>query len=112
MNKPQNTEALADALQMAWNDWCADTGHVPDAFHLRGASVEVIAKFDGSSFVRNAASWLEARGFSVVKTPVTLDSAAADRLRQLANVMEYANLSREDRDILLAAADNISQADA
>lgn len=50
-------DALADAMQSAWNDWCADTGCIPDAFSIRGPrTTQVYADFRGSNYAHHVAA--------------------------------------------------------
>lgn len=63
------SDHLAEALQEAWNDWCSDTGCVPDGFHIRGpATTRVTADFNyyGLQFVRNVTSALGRAGYRIV----------------------------------------------
>lgn len=36
LSKPITAEQLADALELAWDEFTADTGNVPDCFERRG----------------------------------------------------------------------------
>lgn len=51
-----DAESLSEALQDAWNDWCNDTGCIPDAFTIQGE--QVFADFNGSQFVNNVIALL------------------------------------------------------
>lgn len=45
-------EQLEAALQDVWNDHCADTGCIPDAFAIHGPrTTRVVADFHRGSFV-------------------------------------------------------------
>lgn len=61
--------ALEDALQVAWNDWCSDTGCIPDGFSIHGPrTTRVEADFSKGNFMGHVTSWLNAKGFDVVQS--------------------------------------------
>lgn len=63
------SDHLAEALQEAWNEWCQDTGHVPDGFRIHGPRSTRV-DFDhrkGMQFVRNVTSALGRAGYRIVK---------------------------------------------
>ena len=67
-------ERLAAALQYAWNDWCLDTGCIPDGFHIHGPRTTRVIPVDfdaGRSFVRSVCSWYEANVEASVATGET-----------------------------------------
>lgn len=53
-------EAVAEALQLAWDDFVTDTGCFPDCFTL-GSNRTLYADFDRGNFARLVAMWLEPR---------------------------------------------------
>lgn len=61
------TDELAQALQGAWNDWCSDTGCIPDSFTIHGpGTTRVVADFRRGNFVEHACRWLNTAGFKIV----------------------------------------------
>jgi hypothetical protein len=59
-----DTERLTVALQHAWNEWCSDTGCVPDGFTIKGPpTTRVVADFQrGAAFVERVAAWYDHGG--------------------------------------------------
>ena len=54
-------EQIAEAMQDAWNDFCADTGCVPDAFEIRGPrTTRVYFNADRGNFAEMVTNRLEA----------------------------------------------------
>lgn len=54
-------EEVAEALQLAWNDWCMDTGSVPDCFTIHGPrTTQVTGDFSRGNFAGHIASWINA----------------------------------------------------
>ncbi|AWJ85133.1 hypothetical protein TSH58p_17360 [Azospirillum sp. TSH58] len=51
------SDRLRDAMQDAWNDFCSDTGHHPDCFSRKGASL--YADFSVGNFAEMVATRLE-----------------------------------------------------
>lgn len=43
-------DVLAEAMQVAWNDFCNDTGHYPDCFEWRGR--KLYADFSRGNFAQ------------------------------------------------------------
>lgn len=55
---PLNAVDLGWALQRAWDEWVADTGHIPDGFQIHGpVTSRLSANFQGATFVHHAADW-------------------------------------------------------
>lgn len=60
---PSLEDVLADAMQHLWDDWCADTGCIPDGFRIAGPpSTRVYADFRSGPFPARLAEMVRAYG--------------------------------------------------
>ena len=68
---------LGEAMQLVWNDWCADVHTIPDAFRIHGPpSTRVSAHFEHSNFAYQVAETIRALGYQI--TPNTKLCRPAD----------------------------------
>lgn len=52
-------ESVADAMQRAWDEFCADTNCIPDCFHIHGPhTARVTADFLQGNFAQFVRDWL------------------------------------------------------
>lgn len=91
------SDYLADAMQEAWNEWCRDTGNVPDGFHIHGpGTTRVTANFaQGMAFVRNVTNALHRAGHRITTSDPDLDPLNAV-------IIEDLRKTKMERDRLLA----------
>ena len=86
-----DAKRLAEAMQLAWNEYCDDTGHHPSDIVQRTKTgvpvvrgVQLFAKFEEHGpFVRGTASWYEAR-LPQPKGPPVSDDHVTSIARMLA----------------------------
>jgi hypothetical protein len=90
MSEPRvNEEHLATAMQDVWNDWCSDTGCVPDGFRIAGPhTTRVYADFLKSPFPRLVLESLERSGYRVVKNNLSPDLAKDRALEEAMDAYE------------------------
>lgn len=57
---------LGEAMQLVWNDWCGDTGCVPDCIRIHGPrTTRVVGDFMHSNFTFQVVQTLKAMGYSI-----------------------------------------------
>src|SRR5438132_3395186 len=72
-------DEVADALNCAWDDFCADTGYHPDCLTRRGR--KLFADFRVGNFAEMVAGWLNiAVGQSVLAESEMMDDETEDEM--------------------------------
>ena len=62
----QCSALLGEAMQLVWNEWCADVHTIPDAFRIHGPpSTRVSATFENSNFAYQVAETIRALGYQI-----------------------------------------------
>ena len=100
---------LRDAMQDAWNDFCSDTGHHPDCFSRKGASL--YADFNVGNFAEMVSTRLECALSARVAELEAERDACAKEVRRQADLKwgerSRATQAEAERDALWEALDNV-----